>query len=490
MALKAIDLRVLKHIPVQDDDGLDTVGLRELFTRAHKISDLAVGLPPAAAGLRRILTVMAARITGLDTPGKASRWFARRNDVFAQGHFDLERVEDYFDEYSERFFLFHPERPFLQDPRLSQDCSAPSGLNKLVFGRPSGNNQPWMSHHHDKLPVPVPVEDAVLHLVAQLYYGAPGRCTTRTVEGRSEANMTSGPARGLVSYHPTGTNLFESLVAGIPAPVGSGGSGVAVWEAETLHDPLSVPPEGGDVGWRLAGRFRHGILLVPSEDKTAVIDAYSTWAWRHPHPPMKDPFAIYQTSKKGEQYARPADASRALWRDLDGLLLHNVGIEHRQQPQVFEGAMHFDVTVLSRLRVQAFGFDQDRSQVNDRQWYSASTPPVLGLLDDVEAAAQVSRIREAAEQAAWRMTTALRNAWVAVNSPGNDGPDTTKVPDGPWPELAAARYWPAAEREFWAQASQATVTSSVRPFVRLALDAFDAVTDNAGPALEFVVQSK
>lgn len=480
VALTAGDLRVLKAIPVRGDDGLELVRLRELFFRAHEFADLAVGLPPAASGLWRILTVIAARLTGLDTPAKAPRWFAQRNEIFGQGCFEPEAIEKYFEKYADRFHLFHPERPFLQDPRLAQECSAPSSVNKLVFGRPSGNNQPWMSHHHDNLAVPVPAHEAVLHLVAQVYYGAPGRCTTRTVAGRAEANMTSGPVRGLASYHPAGRTLFESLIAGIPLSTKKSGTGTAVWEADSLHDPLSVPPAGGDVGWRLAGRFRHSILLVPSQDGAMVTDAYLTWAWRHPHPPMKDPFAVYQMSKKGEQYARPADANRALWRDLDGLLLKNVGIEQQVQPEVFEGARQFDATVLSRLRVQAFGFDQDRSQVNDRQWYSASTPPVLGLLDDAQAAAQVSRIRVAAEQAGWRMTKALRSAWVAINSPGNDGSGTGKTSEGPWPELAGARYWPAAEREFWTQISQEKVTASVRPFTDLALDAFDMVTDTAG----------
>lgn len=42
------------------------VGLRELLERAHEIEGLAVTVPPALAGLYRVLYALTARVTGLD----------------------------------------------------------------------------------------------------------------------------------------------------------------------------------------------------------------------------------------------------------------------------------------------------------------------------------------------------------------------------------------------------------------------------------------
>ncbi|MEU2032834.1 type I-E CRISPR-associated protein Cse1/CasA [Nocardia amamiensis] len=486
MNIGAADVRVLGWIPVRAGRKSDRIGLRELFIRAHNIDDVEVGLPPAASGLWRLLTVIAARVTGLDAPGPGpEEWLTRRDNLLDVGKFDVDEVERYFHRFEDRWMLFGSQRPWLQDPRLAEQCSSSSGLNKLVFGRPAGNNQPWLSHHHDGLPAPLPVEDAVLHLIAQLYYGAPGRCTARTVDAQKEANNTAGPLRGLVSFHPVGKNLFESLVVGIPR-MGTREVDLdkAAWEVAELADPLSAPPPVNGVGGVLAGRFRHAVLLVPSEDATTVTDAYLTWAWRQPHGPVEDPFLIYQTSQKGEIYPRPADAHRALWRDLDGLLLRDVGIEHRRRPAICTLAEQLEPEVLDRLRIQAFGFDQDRAQVNDRQWYAAATPPVLDLLTDNTAAMRISRARETAERAERHLRAALRNAWVAINDPSNgDGrPKRNDIGTGPWPALAVNRYWPEAEREFWRQvwaAREGDIDQPGWPFIKAALAAFDEVTAQA-----------
>src|SRR5690606_32856969 len=131
---------------------------------------------------------------------------------------------------------------------------------------------------------PVPAAEAAWHLVAQLYYGAAGRCSTRTVGSTSAANTTAGPLRAAVSYHPIGRSVFESLLAGLPAPTGERGSDAhqdrCPWELDELPDPLSPQPAATWPGGLLTGRARHAVLLVPDADGEQVIDAYLTWAWR------------------------------------------------------------------------------------------------------------------------------------------------------------------------------------------------------------------
>ncbi|MGV9351848.1 hypothetical protein ACWDSD_45695 [Streptomyces spiralis] len=50
------------------DGHQEFLGRRGLLGRAHEIEDLALALPPAASAVLRLLTAMAARITGLDDP--------------------------------------------------------------------------------------------------------------------------------------------------------------------------------------------------------------------------------------------------------------------------------------------------------------------------------------------------------------------------------------------------------------------------------------
>lgn len=483
-SISSYDLLTRPAVPVLPTPESGGVTLPGLFLQAHDLTDLAVPLPPAASGLWRILYALTARVTGLDSPdhpGDERPWLERWIETFEAGSFDPDDVAGYFARYADRFDLFHPDRPFLQDPRLADQCPKTSGVNKLVLGRPAGNTQVWFGHHDDLNPEPVPSSTALLHLVAQLYYGPSGRCTARRVNETNEANTAAGPLRSVVSYHPVGRNLFESLMFGLLDPeelVVEGEAGdLCPWEADELPNPLAsqLPPTGG-ICSLLTCRFQHALLLTPSPDGEAVVDARLTWAWRHKHPPTDDPYLVRLTSKEGNPYPRPASADRALWRDLDALLMNSrAGTTDPQRPALFD-QLHARLTAseANRLRVRAYGFDQD-GQTRDKQWYTATTPPVLGHLQEFDAAAPgIGATREAAEKVAVQLRFALRKAWrgytlpVTTDKPGKD--------EAPWVAAAEARYWPVAEVEFWRRLDAGDYAEPHRSFARIALTVYDAVT--------------
>ncbi|MGP3959724.1 type I-E CRISPR-associated protein Cse1/CasA [Nonomuraea sp. 3N208] len=458
------------------------VGIHDLFAGAHDFEDIVTPLTPAGSGLWRVLTVIAARVTGLDKPADFTEWDRRRQAVLKSGSFDEEAVTSYFDRYRDRFALFHADRPFLQDPRLAEQCGKTSGINKLVLSRPAGNNQVWFDHHTDIDARPIPPEEAVWYLLAQLYYGPSGRCTSRTVAGRSEANSTAGPLRGTISFHPLGRNVFESLVVGIPYPGNQPtAEDLAPWERDDLPNPLGLPPSPTGVAGVLTGRFRHATLLA--QHNGMVTDAWITWAWRQPTTPAQDPYLIYQENKTGDRYARGARAERALWRDVDALLLHDVGDEHARRPDVLDKAESLPFELLDALRVRAFGFDQD-GQTRDRQWFTATTPAILSLLQDPDSAVGVSRVRISAERVGRHLRSALRNAWVAINDPSNGqgSPVRGDIPPGPWREQGDASYWPRTESLFWQKVFARRFEEPARDFITLAAQIYDKVTDKAGSA--------
>ncbi|WP_433501818.1 type I-E CRISPR-associated protein Cse1/CasA (plasmid) [Sphaerimonospora sp. CA-214678] len=479
------DLLTREWLPVRAADERRRVGLREVFLQAHELSDIEAALPPAASGLWRVLAVIAARVTGLDDVTlSADEWLDRREEVLESGRFDPAQVGDYFERYASRFDLFDAGRPWLQDPRLRDQCAKSSGINKLVLTRPAGNNQVWFTHFTDVAAVPVPTEEAVWHLLAQLYYGPSGRCTSRTVAGRSEANSKAGPLRRSISYHPLGRTVFESLVAGIPfAPdYDHGGLDIAPWEADELPDPLRGPGRPSGIAGVLTGRFQHAILLQPSDDGNAVVDAWITWAWRDREFPDYDPYLVYQPSKQSDQdFARQADADRALWRDFDSLILDDAGDEHRRRPAVLRDAEELRGTLLETLRVRAYGFDQD-GQTRDKEWTVAVTPAVLATAKDRRLANAISEMRQTAERVERHLTRALHNAWVALNDPSNGSglPQRKDIGKGPWPARGAFRYWGAAERIFWRRVRGREVDGAAKEFLRLALQVYDEVTDSAG----------
>ncbi|MDX3186190.1 type I-E CRISPR-associated protein Cse1/CasA [Streptomyces sp. ME02-7008A-1] len=463
----------------------DLVGLRELLLRSHEIESLAVADAPAHAALLRILYALTARVANLTEQGPAGDWDERRLDVLDAGRLPAEEIEAYFKDFEDRFFLFAPGgRPWMQDPRLAEQCDATNtaGVNKLIVTRPSGNNHSWFRHDTDSAPVLPTAPEAFLSLLVWHYYGPSGRCSSREVNGVKSASATAGPLRTALSYHPEGDSLLETLLAGLVPPEESvnGQEDLCPWEQDDLPDPDHPPRESRGPRSRHTARSQHALLLLPDENGTHVRDAFITWAYRGERMPREDDYLIWQTSQQGNRYPRPADSGRALWRDLDALLLQHppAGSAHPQQPRGFRTA----VEVSEDLRVRALGFDQE-GQAKDTQFIDASTPTVLGYAEDNDprTVPAVGRLRQFGEMYGRRLDRAVKRAWAAYVG-------DAKADGAAWTAEAAARYWPRAEAEFWDRFRLLDRTGDVvgggfdpaatrRAFLRLAQEAYDAVTE-------------
>ncbi|MEU4496963.1 type I-E CRISPR-associated protein Cse1/CasA [Streptomyces sp. NPDC023998] len=467
------------------------VGLRELLIRSHEIEGLAVADAPMHSALLRVLYALTARVCGLDEAKDGpDDWLERRDDVLQRGMFDQKAVDEYIARYYHRLFLFDAReggRPWMQDARLAAQCDPDrtAGVNKLIMTRPSGNNHSWFQHRSDPQPDPPTASEAVLSLLGWHYYGPSGRCSSREVNGVKSASAGAGPLRTALSYHPEGDTLFETLLAGLVPPKRkvNASKDLCPWEWEELPDPAGPPPAAMGPCSKLTAGSVHALLLVPSEeDPSRVGDAYITWAYRQRRSARPDDdYVIWQISQQGNLYPRLASSQRALWRDLDALLLIDPpGASQPRRPAVFEWAGE----VSDALRVRALGFEQD-GQAKDTQFVDALTPPVLAFVEQRSARTSpaVGRLRALGERFGIRLDRALRRAWRAYV---NDQKDSAEA----WAVEGAARYWRAAEAEFWQRFRLLDRTGAAldggldteaarRAFLRLALAAYDNITSSA-----------
>ncbi|MFE0773192.1 type I-E CRISPR-associated protein Cse1/CasA [Streptomyces sp. NPDC058861] len=460
------------------------LGFRELLLRSHDIAGLAVAEPPAHSALLRILYALTARVTRLDESGPGD-WGERRMDVVEAGRLPAVAVEEYFATWGHRFFVFDEEggRPWMQDSRLAEQCDAgnTAGVNKLIVTRPAGNNHSWFTHVNPSSPTLPTVSEAVLNLLVWHFYGPSGRCSAREVGGVKSASATAGPLRTALSYHPEGETLFQTLLAGLTPPQATVRREVDLcpWEWEELPDP-NTPPAGrtGPLAL-LTACSSHALLLVADKEQEGVVaDAFITWAYRGERLPRDDAYLIWQISQQGNRYPRPADSGRALWRDVDALLLYEAGGPAQpRRPKVFNTAFE----VAETLRVRALGFEQE-GQAKDRQFVEGSTPPLLGFVEEdaPRTEAAVGRLRRLGELYGRRLERAVRKAWALyVNDP--------KAEHSTWSAEAGARYWPQAETEFWARyrrldRSSASLDAGLdrkatrKAFLALAERSYDTVT--------------
>lgn len=477
------DLRTAPVFPVLLNGQVTPVALWELLMNAHEITDLAVAIPPAAAGMLRVLYIITARITGLDKVSlsdgdKATmvdQWAAKRREVLSSRKFDPKKVDKYLSADGNQWNLFDEVRPWMQDPRLAVEAER-KPANVLDLTRPGDNTPIWWRHTHTGNAPEIPVAEALQWLLVHHCYGSGGAGGIRRVNGTGDQYMSAGPLRSTVSFYPLGTNLFDTLVAGVPSPStveDPTAPDAAPWETDAQHDPLSNPPAATWPAGLLVGQSRHALLLVPNTTSTAVVGGYLTWGWKPKHPVVADPYTIQDRRTDGTWIPRAASADRAVWRDVDALLAERAT---HQRPTVLTGTLTLPDQLQDLLRVRVIGFDQDRKATNEA-WITATTPPVIRYLDehDPQRAAGAEALHQAAEDIAGVMRTALRTAYRALGT-GNAGRDKNKAV--PWIAPAEHHYWPHAEQLFWQRLRGGVFDEPYRAFLTIALDAVEAATQH------------
>ncbi|MDD2359857.1 MAG: type I-E CRISPR-associated protein Cse1/CasA [Syntrophaceticus schinkii] len=117
-----------KWIVVMKLDGTtDEVSLLELFRSAPELRGLAGELPTQDVAMLRLLLAILHAVFGrydldgnfapLASPSEAlKRW----KSLWDKGTFPMSIIEDYLQHYEDRFWLFHPERPFYQVAKLGK----------------------------------------------------------------------------------------------------------------------------------------------------------------------------------------------------------------------------------------------------------------------------------------------------------------------------------------------------------------------------------
>ncbi|MFJ2189914.1 type I-E CRISPR-associated protein Cse1/CasA [Kitasatospora sp. NPDC087861] len=461
--------------------GAVQMSVRQVLVAAHLIADLQVPHVAVEAALRRFLTALTVRVTGLDVPDE-HEWQDAQQVLLLAGRFDAAAVDGYLEQFPDRFDLYDPARPFLQDPRLAAECTKASAPGRLAMTRPSGNTQPWRSRVPQE--VPVASADAFGWLLAWRDYGPCGMAALRSHGGQSTKSSKAGPNRRTVSYFPVGESLFTSLVLGCPPPSRwpqLPGEDLAPWEHDELPDPLAPVAACGPVSL-LTGRAAHSVQLAPGVAGAETTSCWIAWGTRTDLPAAVDPFTMTTSAGK----ARLANAGRSLLRDFDALAHAQDASASAKVSSVppiwlstFADLPPKVLDVLCDVRVRVLGCQQAAQAGGMEHWWAETTPVAIAPYlpsRDPQRSALVCRTRKAAEDAAKSLGAALRAAWRDMGS---------NPKQNAWVDAADAAFWDRAEAPFWAAITAENAVEDApedgsRPsgpgFRRIALRVYDAVT--------------
>ena len=202
------------------DDRIQEVSLTDVLVHAQDYADLAGEMPTQdAAMLRLLLAVLFTVFSRVDVKGspapleKSDDALVRWRDLWQLGHFPEQPLRDYLARWKDRFWLFHPERPFWQVAELRNGIEFDS--KKLNGERAeSGNKVPLFQSISSTQSETLTYAQAARWLIHQNAYDERG--------GRPKAGNKPRHGVGWLGQigfvEIKGENLFETLMRNMAFP--------------------------------------------------------------------------------------------------------------------------------------------------------------------------------------------------------------------------------------------------------------------------------
>ncbi|MDT4833512.1 CRISPR-associated protein CasA/Cse1 [compost metagenome] len=302
-------------LPVRLADGrVVELGLLEVFARSGEIVALADTTPPTLVAQYRLLLAVTHR--ALTTA--FGRWREKDRLRWYREGLPLAEIQAYLERWRERFWLFHPEHPFMQVAALAS-AEETRGKRKpwtqIALASTSGNTPVVFDHAWDAAPVAIRPADAIATLLGFLQFTPGG--LVKTLRDADKAGALVNTAAVL----PVGQSLAQTLCLALhPAPREGADPDLPSWERE----PPSIAALRGEP--LLASgpndrytRLSRAVLLCRETEGGIRWLHFAAGLALGEDPNAPDPMASFRAGSNGLVRLTFSDG-RALWRDLPALL--------------------------------------------------------------------------------------------------------------------------------------------------------------------------
>ncbi len=389
----ALNLLDTPWLPVRMLDGqVMEVGLLELFERASQIEGLAETSPPNLVALYRLLLAIThralTRSLGTWTDRDRARWY--REGLPA------EALIDYLHHWRERFWVFHPEHPFMQVAALAEDKETRDKLKpwtKIALGRAAGDSPVVFDHNVDTDPTQISANEAIRNLLGYLQF-VPG--------GLIKVLRTSdngGPLANCAAVLPVGTNLCQTIALALHPPAKTDAD-TPTWERTPPTIAALCEPATLAAGYvDCYTRQTRAVLVRFDADTPLLVRCVCLAAGMalRDDANAPDPMTPLRLSSTGPIPLRLSEG-RALWRDLATLMPNPTNDSVPAgvlgwAANLLEAAGIFDADV----PVMVAGVAQDpRKAAKSVRWRNERYRLPASALLDIEVAQEIrSRLREA-----------------------------------------------------------------------------------------------
>ena len=335
-------------IPVLTGDAHGTpdqvvpISLREAMNNAHLYRGLASADPDQRVSQLRLLLGLTHRaLMGPISPDQATDW--------AETGFPADQLSAYLDRHRERFWLIHPDAPFLQvaglerygqpDPKGKKAAKPFLASWQVLSPRVSmGNSSPLFNPNQRRSveyqPAPVPLAEVAALLVAHQTFSLGG------LDKRLTTSVTGSPVFSAVLVSVVGETLLETLALNLRLyPADLAARDLPSWERAPLSAEVFVRQLAENTGRPVQGPvdryswINRGVTLLaePGPDGTQVVDQIIYAGCQLDSSPERfgqgnevDPMVALRPTKAAKSAPTfttvKASPARALWPTLDLIL--------------------------------------------------------------------------------------------------------------------------------------------------------------------------
>lgn len=300
-------------LPVRFADGrVRDVGLLELFERAGEISALAETAPPSLVAEYRLLLAITHRaLTWAHGPWKdkdRARWYREG--------LPQDALRDYLQHWRDRFWLFHPEQPFMQVAALATAADTANlrfPCSTVAIDQLYGST---MFDHGVFSRAPRQPGVVLRDLLGFFQFVPGGFFPGKKLKSSDKA----GPLVNTAAVLPVGRSLQETLCLALHPSTAAAVGDIPSWEqAPVTVTQLQAAPTLASGPNDRYSRLSRAVLLLPSDSGEVEWVQMAAGVALGDDPNAPDPMASYRAGK--DMFVRVTfTEGRALWRDLPALV--------------------------------------------------------------------------------------------------------------------------------------------------------------------------
>lgn len=384
-------------------------GLRELLLQARDFHGLNETAPPSLVALHRLLLAVVHRALTLHH----GPWKNADRKRWLRDGLPKAALSAYLDQWQDHFWLFHPERPFMQVPALA---SAPETRDKakpwtqIALHAATGNAPTLFDHTVDTFPEAAGWPLVFRNLLGFLQFTPGG--LVKCFRGSDKAGALVNTAAVI----PLGQTIEETLILGLHPFSVQAINDLPAWEqlAPTTTQ-LSGDPQLHTGPNDRYTRLSRAVLLLPEGDGTIREIRFGAGVALADDPNQVDPMACFRYNAKGEPIRVTFNEGRATWRDLPSLLPDQSGKASRP-PQV----LHWACEALEGLEAEVLVAGMASDQAKLLRWRMDRFQLPVSMLVDPRQADELRLLLGRGEEAFRKAKDLVVEAFTqALPSPGH-----------------------------------------------------------------------